>query len=244
MTCEKRTYRNLVKGEDLPKFEVVVKETDLLIRAERDLFKEARDSVLNYREQIENYISLNPQFLTSLVPIPQDPYAPPIIQEMIRTSQRANVGPMAAVAGAIAEWVSIDLLKFSKEVIVENGGDVYLSIQKERTVGIYAGKSPLSLKVGIVVSPEDTPLGICTSSGTVGHSLSFGKADAICILSKSAALADAVATSIGNIIKEERDIERGLERGKEIDGVLGLVIIMGKKMGVWGNLRLTRLSSP
>lgn len=241
MTYEKRTYRNLIKGEDLFKFEVVVKETDLLIRAEKDLFKEARVSVINYREQIENYISLNPPFLTSLVPIPPDPYAPPIIQEMIRTSQLANVGPMAAVAGAIAESVSRDLLRFSNEVIVENGGDIYLSIQKERTVGIYAGKSPLSLKVGIVISPEETPLGICTSSGTVGPSLSFGRADAICILSKSAALADAVATSIGNIIKEGKDIEQGLERGKEIEGVLGTVIIIGKKMGVWGNLRLTQL---
>ncbi len=242
VTYEKRTYRNLVKGDDLFKFEVVVKETDLLVRAEQDLFREARDSVLNCREQIENYISLNPQFLTSLVPIPRDPYAPPIVQEMIRTSQLANVGPMASVAGAIAESVSKDLLRFSKEVIVENGGDIYLSIKKERTIGIYAGNSPLSLRVGIMVSPEETPLGICTSSGTVGPSLSFGKADAICILSKSAALADAVATSIGNIIQEEKDIEQGLERGREIEGVLGTVIIIGKRMGVWGNLRLTRLS--
>jgi len=239
---EKRTYRNLVKGDDLFKFEVIVKETDLFIRADRDLFREARDSVLNYREQIENYISLNPQFLTSLVPISQDPYAPPIIQEMIRTSQLANVGPMAAVAGAIAESVSKDLLRFSKEVIVENGGDIHLTTQKERTVGIYAGGSPLSLKVGIIISPEETPLGICTSSGTVGPSLSFGRADAVCILSKSGALADAVATSIGNIVKQEKDIEQGLERGKEIEGVLGMVIIIGRRMGVWGNLRLTRLS--
>ncbi len=239
---EKRTYRNLVKGDDLLKFEVIIKETDLLIRAERDLFREARDSVLNYREQIENYISLNPQFSTSLVPIPQDPYAPPIIQEMIRTSQLANVGPMAAVAGAIAESVSKDLLKFSKEIIVENGGDIHLTTQKERTVGIYAGSSPLSLKVGIIISPEETPLGICTSSGTIGPSLSFGRADAVCVLSKSGALADAVATSIGNIVKQEKDIEQGLERGKEIEGVLGMVIIIGRRMGVWGNLRLTRLS--
>ncbi len=242
MTYEKRTYRNLVKGDDLFKFEVVVRETDLFIRAESDLFKEARDSVLRYREQIENYISLNPQFLLSLAPIPQDPYAPPIIQEMIRVSQLANVGPMAAVAGAIAESVSKDLLRFSNELIVENGGDIYLSIKKERTIGIFAGKSPLSLRIGMVISPEDTPLGICTSSGTVGPSLSFGKADAVCIISKSSALADAVATSIGNIVKEEKDIEQGLERGKEIEGVLGTVIIIGEKMGVWGNLRLTRLS--
>jgi ApbE superfamily uncharacterized protein (UPF0280 family) len=141
----------------------------------------------------------------------------------------------------MAESVSKDLLKLSKEVTVENGGDIYLSTSKERTIGIYAGDSPLSLKIGIVIRPEETPLGICTSSGTVGHSLSFGKADAVCILSRSAALADAAATAVGNIIQEKKDIELGLEKGKEIKGVLGTLIIVGEKMGVWGNMRLTQL---
>jgi ApbE superfamily uncharacterized protein (UPF0280 family) len=148
---------------------------------------------------------------------------------------------MAAVAGAMAESVSKDLLKLSKEVIVENGGDIYLATSRERTIGIFAGDSPLSLKIGIVIGPEDSPLGVCTSSGTVGPSLSFGKADAVCILSKSAALADAAATAVGNIVKEKKDIESGLERGKEIEGVLGILIIVGEKMGVWGNVKLVRI---
>jgi ApbE superfamily uncharacterized protein (UPF0280 family) len=148
---------------------------------------------------------------------------------------------MAAVAGAMAEWVSKDLLKLSKEVIVENGGDIFLATSRERTVGIYAGDSPLSLKIGILVKPEETPLGICTSSGTVGPSLSFGRSDAVCILSKSSALADAAATSVGNVVKEKKDIELGLERGKEIEGILGILIIVGEKMGVWGNIKLTQL---
>ena len=126
-------------------------------------------------------------------------------------------------------------------MIVENGGDIYLATSKERTIGIYAGNSPLSLKIGIVIGPEDSPLGVCTSSGTVGPSLSFGKADAVCILSKSAALADAAATAVGNVVKEKKDIELGLERGKEIEGVLGILIIVEEKMGVWGNIKLTRL---
>jgi hypothetical protein len=238
---EKRTYRNLVKTDDLVKFEVMVKETDLLVRAERDLSKETRESVLKYRHQLETYIAMNPEFEKSLIPLKDDPHAPEIVQEMIQTSQWACVGPMAAVAGAIAESVSKDLLKLSKELIVENGGDIYLATSKERTIGIYAGNSPLSLKIGIVIRPEETPLGICTSSGTVGHSFSFGKADAVCILSKSAALADAAATAVGNIIQEKKDIEWGLEKGKEIEGVSGALIIVGEKMGVWGNVRLTRL---
>ncbi len=239
---EKRTYRNLIKTDDLVPFEVIVKETDLLVRAERDLFNETREFVLKYRQQIEAYIEMNPEFQRSLIPLKDDPYTPEIVREMIRTSQLAHVGPMAAVAGALAEFVSKDLLLISKEVIVENGGDTYLATSRERTVGIFAGDSPLSLKIGIVVGPEDSPLGVCTSSGTVGHSLSFGKADAVCILSKSAALADAAATSVGNIVKEKKDIELGLARGREIEGVSGMLIIFGEKMGVWGKVRLDRLS--
>ena len=238
---EKRTYRNLVKTDDLIKFEVIVKETDLLVRAERDLSNETRKFVMKYRRQIEAYIEMNPEFQRSLIPLKDDPYAPEIIREMIRTSQLAQVGPMAAVAGAIAEFVSKDLLPISKEIIVENGGDIYLATSRERTIGIFAGDSPLSLKVGIVISPEDSPLGVCTSSGTVGPSLSFGKADAVCILSKSATLADAAATAVGNIVKEKKDIELGLERGKEIEGVLGMLIIVRDKMGVWGNVKLVRI---
>jgi ApbE superfamily uncharacterized protein (UPF0280 family) len=238
---EKRTYRNLVKTDDLIKFEVIVKETDLLVRSEKDLSRETRESVLKYRHQLETYIAMNPEFQKSLIPLRDDPGVPEIIQEMIRTSQLAQVGPMAAVAGAMAESVSKDLLKFSKEVIVENGGDIYLATSKERTIGIYAGDSPLSLKIGIVITPEESPIGVCTSSGTVGHSLSFGKADAVCILSKSGALADAAATAVGNIIQGENDIESGLERGKEIEGVLGTLIIVGEKMGAWGEIKLTRL---
>jgi len=238
---EERTYRNLVKTDDLIKFEVIVKETDLLVRAERDLSKETRESVLKYRQQLETYIGMNPPFQESLLPLTDDLYAPEIVREMIRTSQLARVGPMASVAGAMAEMVSRDLLKLSKEVIVENGGDIYLATSKERTIGIYAGNSALSLKIGIVISPEESPLGVCTSSGTVGPSLSFGKANAVCLLSKSAALADAAATAVGNVVKEKKDIELGLERGREIQGVLGTLIIFEEKMGIWGNIKLTQL---
>jgi ApbE superfamily uncharacterized protein (UPF0280 family) len=238
---EKRTYRNLVKTDDLIKFEVIVKETDLLVRAERDLSPDTRESVLKYRHQLETYIAMHPEFQKSLVPLTEDPYAPEIVKEMIMASHLAHVGPMAAVAGAMAEWVSKDLLKLSKEVIVENGGDIFVATSKERTVGIYAGESPLSFKIGISISPEETPLGICTSSGTVGPSLSFGKANAVCILAKSSALADAAATAVGNVVKEKKDIALGLERGKGIAGVLGTLIIVEEKMGVWGNIKLTRL---
>ena len=238
---EKRTYRNLVRTDDLVQFEVIVKETDLLVRAESDLSKETRESVLKYRHQLETYITMNPGVQRSLVPLADDPYAPEIVKQMIQTSQWAGVGPMATVAGALADWVSKDLLQLSKEVIVENGGDIYLASSRERTIGIYAGDSPLSLKIGIAISPGETPLGVCTSSGTVGPSLSFGNANAVCILSKSAALADAAATAVGNVVKGKQDISLGLGKAREIEGVLGTLIVVEEKMGVWGKIKLTRL---
>jgi ApbE superfamily uncharacterized protein (UPF0280 family) len=238
---EPRTYRNLVRTDDLVNFEVIVKETDLFVRAKRDLSGETRELVLNYRHQLETYISGHPEFHRSLIPVEEDSFAPEIVQDMIRASQRASVGPMAAVAGAVAQFVSKDLLPLSEELIVENGGDLYLVTSKERTIGIYAGSSPLSLKIGITVGPKDSPLGICTSSGTVGPSLSFGKADAICILSKSASLADAAATAVGNIIQEKKDVEAGLEKASEISDILGAVIIVGDTVGAWGDLNLVRL---
>ncbi len=238
---ERRTYRNLVKTDDLVKFEVAVKETDLLIRSERNLFREARDSIVVYRHQIETYIEMHPEFRRSLIPLEDDPHAPEIVQEMLHTSRLANVGPMASVAGAIAESVSKDLIKLSRDVIVENGGDIYLYTSRERIIGIYAGNSPFSLKIGILIEPEDSPVGICTSSGTVGHSLSFGKADAVTILSKSGALADASATAIGNLIRGKEDIEQALEKGKGIKGVLGILIVIGDRIGVWGNIKIVKI---
>ena len=238
---EERTYRDRVRTADLINFEVMVRETDLLVRAKKDLTHETRELVLKYRHQLETYIAGRPEFQKSLIPIHDDAFAPEIVREMIRTSRVAGVGPMAAVAGAMAEFVSRDLLPFSDEIIVENGGDLYLATTKERTVGIYAGSSPLSLKIGILITPEDSPLGICTSSGTVGPSLSFGKADAICILSKSAALADAAAMAVGNLVRGKKDMESGLERAKSIEGVLGCLLILADRMGVWGNVKVARL---
>ena len=114
---------------------------------------------------------------------------------------------------------------------------------KKRVVGIYAGKSPLTGKIGLAIEGETTPLGICTSSGTVGHSLSFGKADAAVVLSQSATLADAAATAIGNIIKKPGDITRGIELAESIEGIKGVLIIIGDDMGVWGDVKVCPTSA-
>jgi ApbE superfamily uncharacterized protein (UPF0280 family) len=157
---------------------------------------------------------------------------------MITAAIAADVGPMASVAGAVSEYVGNDLLAVSKNVIVENGGDIFLKIQKEVRVGIFAGNSPLTYKINLLFKPSQMPLGVCTSSGSVGHSLSFGKADAVCVVSKSPTMADAAATAVGNLVKGKEDIRAALEKGLEIEGVLGALIIVADQFGVIGDMEL------
>jgi len=156
---------------------------------------------------------------------------------MLLKSNVCGVGPMASVAGAISEYVGNDLLNQTENVIIENGGDIFLKSKKELTVSVYAGESPLSYKVNFIVKPEKTPLGICTSSATVGPSLSFGKADAVCVISQSATLADAAASAIGNKVKSKKDIKPALDFGIKIPGVLGIIIIIGNDMGAIGEVQ-------
>jgi len=236
-----RFYRNRVKSADLVSFEVKVKETDLLVSAERKLEKETRDLVFESRHQIESYIQTHVDFLTALDPFPEDPYAPPLVKEMIERSREAGVGPMASVAGAIAEYVGRHLIEKTNQVIVENGGDLFVKADRPVTVSIFAGTSPLSEKIALVLSPELMPLGVASSSGTVGHSLSLGKADVGCVLSSSAALADAAATALCNRIQGPKDLSGIDAWAKGIEGILGALVILGDKMATWGKIELVAL---
>ena len=239
---EPRTYRHWIKSQDLISFRVVVKETDLYIRASTNLKRKAHKLVLKYRHILEGYIERHPLFLTSLEPLSAGDDAPHIIKLMSESARKAGVGPMASVAGAIAEFVGNELSAFSPEIIIENGGDIYLRSLKKRLVGIYAGESSLSGKIGLEIEGQDTPLGVCSSSGTVGHSLSYGKADAVIVLSKSATLADAAATAIGNLIVESSSIPGGIELAKGIDGLRGVIIIKDDNLGLWGQVKICQTS--
>jgi len=236
-----RTYRHWIKDDDLVSFNVTVKETDLYIGAASNLEAEALKAVIKHRKPLEAYIERHPLFLHSLGPCSVEEDAPAIVGVMAQAAQIAGVGPMAAVAGAIAEAVGKDLLACTPEVIVENGGDIFMKISRARLIGVYAGESPFTGKIALEMSPEETPLGVCTSSGTVGHSLSFGAADAVIALSRSAALADAAATAIGNRVKNVGDIDVAIEQAQAIDGLVGVVIIKDDKIGMWGNVKLVSL---
>jgi hypothetical protein len=239
---EQRTYRSLVSQKNLESFRVVVRETDLLVRADTRLEAETRDSVLKHRTPLERYLEEHPDFVHTMVPWPKDPVAPPMVRNMIEAAQKAAVGPMASVAGAIAEFVGSDLLALSQNVIVENGGDIFARTAFPITAAIFAGKSPLSGKVGVQIDSPMQPLAVCTSSGTLGHSVSLGRADAAVVISDSAALADAAATAIGNQVSNREDIEPAIARGREIEGVIGVVVVLGDKIGLWGDVNLVRMS--
>jgi uncharacterized protein len=240
-THEPRTYRTRTARGGLVGFRVVVRETDLWVMASRDFTPEVREWVLQERQQLEGYIGAHPDFLRTLSPWPDDPFAPGVVREMIEAAAQAGVGPMAAVAGALAARVGRRLEPLSPEVIVENGGDIFLKISQPATVALFAGKSPLSYRVGLKLDPVLSPVGVCTSSGTVGHSLSFGRADAACVVARDPALADAAATALGNRVPEAAAIPAALEWAASLAGILGAVVIIGDKLGAWGRVDLVPL---
>jgi ApbE superfamily uncharacterized protein (UPF0280 family) len=239
---QNRSYRNLSCKKNLVAFRVAVKETDLLVHAVKPLKDITREFILQHRGYIETYIQMYPEFATSLKPWRIDGPAPVIVKDMAAAGEAAGVGPMAAVAGAVAEHVGKDLLSHTDEVIVENGGDVYIHTDGVVTIGIFAGESPLSLRVGLRFEGGKRSFAVCTSSGTVGHSLSFGTADAVSVVSDSCALADASATAIGNRVRSKADIAKAIDFGKHIEGITGLVIIVEDEIGLWGELELVPLN--
>ena len=241
----RRVYRRDISGSRLTSFSATVKETDLWIAVNSFSYNENLKSrveqvIWNRRHQIESYLETHPHLLTALEPLLPADDAPELVKVMARAGNRAGVGPMAAVAGAIAEEIGQFLLNLSEEVIVENGGDIFIKVSEPVNIGIYAGDSPLSGKLALQIKPGQTPIGICTSSGTVGPSISFGRADAAIALSQSTPLADAVATALGNRVQDPGEFETALEFARKIEGITGALLICGDQIAVWGDIELQK----
>ncbi|MDD3314712.1 MAG: UPF0280 family protein [Syntrophaceticus sp.] len=246
MEYRRRTYRELVKGKGMVSFPVSLKDSDLLISVDSESFsrelKEKSLSVLSgIRSDLENYIVGDEEFQWTLIPHQLLPGAPRVARLMAAAALRAGVGPMAAVAGAFAELVGRGLHSDIQEIIVENGGDIYFKTRHPIITGIFAGESPLSGRVGLRFSPRMNGCGVCTSSATVGPSLSLGCTDAAIVVSHNAALADAVASTLGNLVHREKDITPALEKVLEIRGIQGAVVILGDKLGALGDVELVPL---
>ena len=237
---EPRFYRQH-GSKRLKKFNVCYKETDLLIFAPIQLSDTCFSIVRNLRLKVEDYIVENPLFLKSLSPIKVSDNAGDEIKEMVNASAAVGVGPMAAVAGIFAEKVGMEVLKKANEVIVENGGDLFIKLNEDCKIGVYAGRDSLFKdKLAIKLKSKHMPLGVCTSSGMMGPSLSKGKADVVTVISKSTLLADAAATAVANRIEKKEDVAAALNWAKGIKGIIGLLIIKDDSLGIWGEYELIR----
>lgn len=231
-------YRKTMGRKDLVSFRVTEKESDLHIQAQKNLEKTARKVLTLLRRDIQDYIRAIPTFLTSLVPLPLDPNASPIVQKMLLAGRRAKVGPMAAVAGAIAQGLGEALFHESKEIFVENGGDLFVRSAKDVTVGVYAGDSPFSGKISLLFPCPASGMGICTSSGTLGDSLSLGRADAALVAAEDAAFADAFATAFGNKVQKPEDLERVIEEAASCPEISGILLVKGDRMAARGTMKI------
>lgn len=234
---DRRFYRGWMKPGTLVRFDARVMETDLAILAERDLTREALDRIVELRNDLERYADSHEGFYAALEPVRPAKGAPEIVRRMCDATAFWGVGPMAAVAGTFAEMVGEALLEKTGEVIVENGGDIYVEMKSPREIAIFAGEnSPFAGKLVVKVSPESGIHGVCTSSATIGHSLSRGAADAVTTFAPSAAFADAAATAIGNRIKSPEDVERVVEEERARGALSALVVVIGDRMGAFGDI--------
>lgn len=238
-----RAYRNFckpAKGETT--YQVVIEESDLFITSQVNLKSQILARLNKIRQDIKGYIFLHPEFATSLTPIKEDPEAPQIVINMIRAGQIMDVGPMAAVAGAISQDIADFAARSSPDILVENGGDIFIHSTKDRVVGLLPHPDEPAV-IGIRIDKKSTPCAVCSSSATIGHSLSLGNGDLVVVKSKSGAVADAAATALCNIIKNRKSLVRinRIRNDLEKKGILGVLAQMGEELSVWGDMELTVL---
>lgn len=238
---EARIYRDWAATAGLVSFTAAERETDLMIRAHRNLTNQAQQLIRACRREIEAEIARRPEFMSSLAPLPKPSLAGKVVAQMYEAAREWQVGPMAAVAGAVAAFVGEGLILSSPEVIVENGGDIWLKMNRPIEVGLYAGAdSPFSGVIRLRIDSKGAAMGVCTSSGTVGHSLSFGKADAVVCVAEDAAMADAAATALCNKTQSPADIQPLLEAEQKAGRLKALVICFGRKIGAFGDVEIIR----
>ncbi len=226
-------------------FRSVFRETDLWVAVDTVHYKDdierfTMDRILYYRDILEKYIEEHPGFRDALVPVLAPEGAHQLLQDMCEAAKLSGTGPMSAVAGAMAEYICRDLIEKyeADEVIIENGGDIFMKLASPATIAIYAGNSPLSEKIALKIRPEETPLSVCCSSGTVGHSLSFGIADACAIACRSGALADAYATAFCNEVKKKDMVHQVAENALHKPEIISVVIIAGDNIGIGGRIEV------
>lgn len=242
---EPRTYRSQFNTERFTGFEISYLETDLWIGVDSSSFKnEIKELVFakikSLRNKFDEYIKAEPFFRKSLKPFHPSDFAPSEAIEMAEAAEKAGIGPMSAVAGLFAREIGEEIIQnFSvKELVIENGGDIFVLLKKELVLSVFAGDSILSERIGLVIPTNKCKLGICTSAGTVGPSLSYGKADAVVVVCEDILLADAYATAFGNKVKAPNDIEKVIKQSEKYPEILSLLIICEDQIGIRGDYEM------
>jgi len=206
----------------------------------KEAILEAIKDIKHHRKKLVDYIKIHPEFQHILKPVTIPPDAPEIVKSMADSAKKADVGPMAAVAGALADLGMKAMLRTGAKVaIVEDGGEIAITTNRPVIIMIFSSFPQISGRIGFRITREDSPLGIATSSSKTGRVLSFGEADSVTIIASNASLADAAATAVCNTVKGENidaSIQRGLEKSKTIIGVRGVIIIREGKTGLWGKI--------
>jgi ApbE superfamily uncharacterized protein (UPF0280 family) len=222
-----------------------VKETFAWISAdERHYIELAKQAILQQRQELERFVRWHPYFVVTLERYEleedergMDEEIPEVVRRMIEATSKFGIGPMAAVAGVLAEF-AVEAMRDAgaSYAMVDNGGDIALLTDRELLVGIHAGQSPFSHKIALRIGPSSSVRGICTSSGTVGHSISFGIADAAMVLSASATLADAAATALGNAVTSPESVASAFDAISHVPELEGALVICKDVLATWGRL--------
>ncbi len=235
---QERFYRNQVLSKF--KAEISYKESDLLICSSQKIDSDlAKNTLIKYYTQIEDYLKKNPKFKTSLSPLEADPKAPQIIKEMIKISQESGIGPFASVAGAVAFYVGGELIKENQELVIENGGDIFAKINQDKIIGVYLGERFKIPILNLKIKKRNKPFGVASSSSVIGESLNFGKADLVMVVAVNSIIADSYATALSNEIKTKKDIDRVLSKIKKIPSVQAILIAFNNELFFWGDLELS-----
>lgn len=210
---------------------------DTNLRVASPAFDLVTRTVVDQRRTLERYIARHPEFLSSLVPVVLLDEAPEVARRMAAASVLTGLGPMAAVAGTLAQMGAEAAMDAGcPEAIVENGGDIFIHSNTEVTIGIYAGDNAIAGKLAFRLDPATLPLALCSSSSHMGHSLSFGRCDLATVVARDGALADSAVTLVCNLIKSERDLTPVLNDVGAITGIDGILAVKDGKIGLWGRL--------